>query len=211
MDIGIERGSTNSGSSEFRKTTRTIIFVLLLFCLFVFLIMARVQFKYGSKIVNPESLSPPNVALVFGAGLKARGVPGVVLQDRVISAIRLYQEGRVGRFIMSGDNSTANHNEVQAMKNFALDNGLPEEMMLFDHAGLSTYDSCKNIKEQFELNSVVLITQKYHLRRALYICNELGVDAVGVIAQNTGYGKQFKFTVREWGASFQAWFDLIIK
>lgn len=208
MDIGIEKGNTNSGPSEFRKTTRIIILVLLLFSLLVFLIMARVQFKYGSKIVDPESLTPPNVALVFGAGLKARGVPGVVLQDRVLSAIRLYQEGRVGRFIMSGDNSTANHNEVQAMKNFAMDNGLPEEIMLFDHAGLSTFDSCKNVKDQFGLTKVVLVTQKYHLRRALYICNESGLDAVGIVAQNTGYGKQFKFTVREWLASVQAWIDV---
>ncbi len=208
MDFGIEQGFVKN-KRNYKKSTKVIFFILLLFCLFAVLIILRVQYKYNDKIKRPEDLSPPNIGLVFGAGLKARGVPGVVLQDRVLTAIKLFQDGRVGMFVMSGDNSTAGHNEVQAMENFAIDNGLSREVLLFDHAGLSTLDSCQNIKDDFGLSEVVLITQKYHLHRALYICNEIGLNAVGISAQDTGYGSQWKFSVREWGASLQAWFKLL--
>jgi len=207
MDIGIEKGSKDS-SFEFQKTTKYIFLVIFVVGLFFLLVMMRVQFKYSDKIVQPQDLQSPNVGLVFGAGLKAKGVPGLVLEDRVITAVKLFQENKVGRFILSGDNSSAGHNEVQAMKNLAMDQGLSEDVLLFDHAGLSTYDSCFHLKNEFNLRKVVLITQKYHLRRALYICNELGIEASGVAAQNSGYRSQWRFTFRELGASIQAWLDI---
>jgi vancomycin permeability regulator SanA len=111
---------------------------------------------------------------------------------------------------MSGDNRNMNHNEVQAMKNFALDQGLPEDDIILDHAGRSTYDSCYRLKEIFNLQKIILVTQEYHLRRALYICNKMGIDALGVAAENRGYAKQAKYTGREIGASIQAWFDVNI-
>ena len=207
MDIGIEQAGT-SAKFHLKKTTKVVFFVLLFFCCVVFFIIFRVQYKYSDKIVSGDKLTPPNVALVFGSGLRAKGVPGKVLEDRISTAIKLYQDGRVGKFIMSGDNSTAGHNEVQAMKNFAIEQGVPEEILLFDHAGLSTYDSCLHVKEVFGLNEVIVITQKYHLRRALYICNEIGLDAVGVPAIDSGYSKQLKYTSREFLASVKSWFEL---
>ncbi|NQT50387.1 YdcF family protein [Candidatus Kuenenbacteria bacterium] len=205
MDIGIEKANPTSYKKGVPKFLKTIVIVFLLFCFIVFLIVIRVQFKYSDKIINDTDLTSPNVGLVFGAGLKAKGVPGAVLEDRILTAIKLYQDGRLGKFILAGDNSTAGHNEVQAMKNSALELGLNEDAILEDHAGLSTYDSCLHVKESFGLNKIVLITQKYHLRRALYICNELGIDARGIASENRGYSSQFKFTVREWLASVEAW------
>ena len=168
------------------------------------------QFKYSDKIVSPDELKTPSIGLVFGAGLKARGVPGGVLKDRIMTAIKLYQEGKVDKFIFSGDNSTAGHNEVQAMKNLALDNGLPENIVLLDHAGVSTYDSCYRLTKVFGLSKIVLITQRYHLRRALYICNELDIDASGVVAEDGDYVGKFGFFLREWPASLKAWVEVNI-
>ena len=106
---------------------------------------------------------------------------------------------------MSGDNSNTDHTEVEAMRQFALLQGLPEEAMILDYAGFSTYDSCERIKSNFGLNQVIIITQKYHLRRALYLCNELGVEASGVPARDRGYLKQMKYSLREFLASVYAW------
>ena len=209
MDIGIEKAS-NGQTSEFNKTTKALVVILIIVGVVFCSIILRVQFKYHDKILQPENLSSPNVGLVFGAGLKARGVPGAVLEDRILTAIKLYQNNQIGKFILSGDNSTANHNEVQAMKNTALEQGLTEDILLLDHAGTSTYDSCMRVKQEFGLNKIVLITQKYHLRRALYLCNELGLDAVGVVAENRGYSKQLKYTSREVLASIDAWLSINI-
>ncbi len=207
MDIGIERAVTNS-KKGFSRFGRRVIFIFLIFCFIVLLILWRVQFKYSYKIINGNDLTPPNIGLVFGAGLKAKGVPGAVLEDRILTAIKLYQDGKIGKFIFSGDNSTAGHNEVKAMKNLAIELGLPEDAILEDHAGLSTRESCLHVKENFGLSEIILITQKYHLRRALYTCNELGIDAEGVAAENRGYPNQWKYSLRELGASVAAWLKI---
>lgn len=209
MDIGIERASTIKRASlgKTGKRLLTFFFIILIIC---FLLILRVQMKYRDKIVTGDSLTPPNIGLVFGAGLKAKGQPGAVLEDRIITAIKLFQDGKVGKIIMSGDNRDVNHNEAQAMKNFALEQGLPEDAIILDHAGLNTYDSCYRVRKVFGLNKIVLITQKYHLTRALYICNELGIDALGVPAEDRGYSKQSKYSFREYLASLQAWFEVNI-
>ena len=209
MDIGIELASTKPKQKSSR-IFRRLFFVLLILCFIASLILYRVQFKYSDKIVSPDELKTPSIGLVFGAGLKARGVPGGVLKDRIMAAIKLYQEGKVDKFIFSGDNSTTGHNEVQAMKNLAIDNGLPENIVLLDHAGVSTYDSCYRLTKVFGLSKIVLITQRYHLRRALYICNELDIDASGVVAEDGDYVGKFGFFLREWPASLKAWVEVNI-
>ena len=209
MDIGIELASTKP-KRHFPRFFKRLFFVLLLLGFIVLLIILRVQFKYSNKIASADELKTQSVGLVFGAGLKAKGVPGGVLKDRIMTAIKLYQEGKVTKFIFSGDNSTAGHNEVQAMKNLAIDNGLPENIVLLDHAGVSTYDSCYRLTKVFGLSKIVLITQGYHLRRALYVCNELDIDAVGVAAQSGDYVGKFSFFLRELPASLKAWVEVNI-
>ena len=209
MDIGIELASVKP-KHNFPRLLRRLFFVLLILCFIASLILYRVQFKYSDKIVQGAELKTPNVGLVFGAGLAAKGVPGGVLKDRILTAIKLYQEGEVEKFIFSGDNSTAGHNEVQAMKNLALENGLPENVVLLDHAGVSTYDSCYRLTKVFGLSKIVLITQGYHLRRALYVCNELDIDAVGVVAQDGNYAGKWGFFLREMPASLKAWVEVNI-
>lgn len=210
MDIGIERAQTKQRSSLSTFSKRVLAFIIIVIIILT-LISLRVQTKYSDKILSAQQVEPPNIALVFGAGLKAKGVPGAVLEDRIRTAIQLYQDGRVGKILMSGDNSLVNHNEVQAMKNFALEQGLPEEALLLDHAGNSTLESCQRLQSEFNLPKIILVTQKYHLRRALYICNKLDIDAFGVAAEDRGYSKQWKFSFREYLASIETWFKLLFK
>lgn len=207
MDIGIEKAEFRTTHHSFRFL-KVCFIALLLLCFIALLIVFRVQTKYSDKITDGAELLPPNIALVLGAGLKAKGAPSDILEDRILTAIELYKNNKIGKFIMSGDNSSVNHNEVEAMKLFALANGLSEEAMITDYAGLSTFDSCEQVKNVFGLNKVIVITQRYHLRRALYLCNELGVEAVGVPARDRGYIKQFKYSFREFLASFQAWMQI---
>lgn len=206
MDIGIEKGSVSG--ETFTQSSKKILTVLLLVFIILLGLIVRVQTKYRNQIVSAENIDSPSVALVFGAGLKAKGQPGAVLEDRVRTAIKLYQEGRVGKFIMSGFVSDDGHDEVTAMKNFALEQGLPEDSILVDSKGTSTLESCLNVKEKFNLTKIILITQKYHLPRALYLCNESGIEAVGIKAEDRGYTKQFFYTWREYIASLEAWFRI---
>ncbi len=209
MDIGIEQIHTKKKIS-FSNATKWLL-LLLFICLIVFLsVLYSVQFKYNDRIVSIDQVEQPNIVMVFGAGLKAKGQPSAVLEDRILTAIQLYQDGRVGKIVMSGDNRNVNHNEVQAMHNFAIDQGLTEDNIILDHAGRSTYDSCYRLKEIFGLSKIVLVTQRYHLPRALYVCNELGIDAIGVAAEDRGYTKQVKYSSREMLASVQAWLDINI-
>ncbi len=204
MDLGIEKISPKR---EFKIAHWLKIFFLssLFFCLIFSIIILRVQTKYSDKIIQGGDLKELNVGLVFGSGLKTSTTPSDILEDRILTAIKLYQEGKVGKFIMSGDNQGVNHNEVSVMKSYAIEQGLPEDAILLDHAGKNTLASCQNVKEIFGLTKIVLVTQEYHLRRALYTCNELGIDAIGVPAQSRPYVKQLKYTVREYFASFNAW------
>ena len=208
MDIGIERGSQTNGTF-FSSSLKILTVILLVFIILIILII-RVQTKYRNEIVDSSEVSSPNVALVFGAGLKAKGQPGAVLEDRIKTAIKLFQEGKVGKFIMSGYVSDDGHDEVTAMKNFALQSGMPEDSILIDDQGLNTLQSCQNIKNKFNLTRIVLITQKYHLSRALYLCNESGISSVGVASENRGYSKQIIYTLREYMASIDAWLKINI-
>ncbi len=202
MDFGIEKGMDKP--SPYRK----IIWALMVVLLLMFIPIWRVQTKYADKILSDEELSEYQTAIVFGAGLKAKGQPGAVLEDRILTAIKLYQEGKAENILMSGDNESLNHNEVQAMKEYALNQGLPEEIILEDHGGGSTYLTCLRASENEEVGKAVLVTQEYHLKRALYLCNEIGLNADGVVAMDRGYSRQWRYTFREWGAVFLAWLKI---
>jgi vancomycin permeability regulator SanA len=204
MDLGIEKISSKR-EFKFSHWLRLLFFIILIFILFFSIIIIRVQTKYSAKIVQTSDLKELSVGLVFGAGLKTYTTPSDILEDRILTAIKLYQEGKVGKFIMSGDTQDSTHNESEVMKQFAIAQGLPEEAILLDHVGKNTLISCKNVRDVFGLNKIVLVTQAYHLRRALYSCNEEGIDAVGIAAQSRPYVNQLKYTIREYLASVNAW------
>ena len=141
------------------------------------------------RIFSAAAVPPRRVAIVFGAGLGRDGTPTPVLQDRVQTAANLYFDGKVKKLLMSGDNRFVEYNEPEAMRQFALSLGVPDEDIVLDYAGRRTYDTCYRARDIFRVDSVILVTQDFHLPRALYLCNMLGVDAVGVPADIQYYRK----------------------
>ncbi|MFL5735638.1 MAG: vancomycin high temperature exclusion protein [Chloroflexia bacterium] len=137
-----------------------------------------------------------HVALVFGAGLNAEGGPSAMLYDRVATAVDLYNTRKVDKLLMTGDNSVVTHNEVEAMRKTAVDLGVPDEDIVLDYAGFSTWDSCYRAREVFSLTDATLVTQRFHLPRALYTCKQLGIDSVGVASDRQPYPTSYN-EVRE--------------
>lgn len=135
-----------------------------------------------------QSPSAP-VAIVFGAGLSRDGQPSPVLRDRVATAAQLYFDGKVQKLLMSGDNRFLDYNEPGAMKRYALSLGIPEEDIVLDYAGRRTYDTCYRARYIFGVQQAILVTQQFHLPRAIFTCNNLGIEAVGVIADQRRYSQ----------------------
>jgi SanA protein len=157
-----------------------------------------------------EDAPTRRVAVVFGAGLWRDGRPTPVLRDRVATAASLYFAGKVEVLLMSGDNSRVNYNEPAAMRQFAIELGVPPEAITLDYAGRRTYDTCYRAREIFGLTDAILVTQSFHLPRALYTCNKLGVDAVGVPADRRDYRPfaLFFWNLREAPASLVALWEV---
>ena len=155
------------------------------------LLLPRFIFLLYSKprTFSAKEVPPRRVAIVFGAGLWRDGTPTPVLQDRVQTAANLYFDGRVEKLLMSGDNRFVNYNEPEAMRQYALSLGVPDEDIILDYAGRRTYDTCYRARDIFRVDSAILVTQGFHLPRALFLCNMLGVDGIGVPADLQYYRK----------------------
>lgn len=122
------------------------------------------------------------VGIVFGARVYSSGRLSPMLADRVATAVDLYHAGKIDVLLLSGDNSEAHYNEPAAMARYAEQAGVPREAIVLDYAGFRTYDSCYRARDIFQVSNAILITQDFHLSRALLTCRELGIDAVGVAA-----------------------------
>ncbi len=148
------------------------------------------------QIVSAEEINDSDdidCALVLGAGVR-NGEPSPMLADRLDTAISLYKSGTVHKLLMSGDHGQTDYDEVHVMRSYAMDKGVPSEDIFMDHAGFSTYESVYRARDVFAADSIVIVTQQYHLYRALYIANKLGVKAYGVSADLQEYIGQ---TIRE--------------
>ena len=155
-------------------------------------------------------LENTDCVLVLGAGVRD-GNPTPMLRDRLITGISLYKSGAAPKIIMSGDHGREDYDEVNVMKSYAVENGVPDSDVLMDHAGFSTYDSIYRAKAVFEADSIIIVTQKYHLYRALYIAERLGVNAVGVSADLDDYSGQLKRDLREIAARDKDFFSCLFK
>jgi SanA protein len=134
-----------------------------------------------------EAAPAKPVAIVFGAGLYRDGTPTPVLKDRIDAAAGLYFAGKVEKILMSGDNRYANYNEPGAMQAYAISLGVPQSDIVLDYAGRRTYDTCYRALKIFDVHEAVVVTQSFHLPRALYTCNALGMEAIGVAADIREY------------------------
>lgn len=120
-----------------------------------------------------------------------------MLSDRLTVGVELYEAGAAPKLLMSGDHGQADYDEVNAMKQFAIDRGVPSEDIFMDHAGFSTYESMYRAAEVFEAEKVIIVTQEYHLYRAIYIAEQLGLEAYGVASDLQSYVKQDYYDFRE--------------
>lgn len=153
-----------------------------------------------SRILSAEEaggLTDVDCILVLGAGVHADGSPSPMLLDRLETGTALCQEGAAPKLLMSGDHGRENYNEVQTMKDIAMLDGVPSEDIFMDHAGFSTYDSMYRARDIFRAKKVIIVTQKYHLYRAIYIAQSLGLDAYGVPADTQRYPGQAVRDLRE--------------
>lgn len=154
----------------------------------------------ASKILDVDEASEKkdvDCILVLGAGVRADGTPSKMLKDRLDKTIELYDSGVSETIIVSGDHRTKDYDEVNTMKNYLIDAGIPSECIFMDHGGLSTYDSMYRAKNIFSVKKAIIVTQKYHMYRAIYVAKSFGIDAYGVSAKEISYSGQTKRSIRE--------------
>ena len=160
-------------------------------------IITAEEFREGDHV--PERLQEldADCILVLGAGVREGGRPSLMLSDRLNTSIYLYESDVCDRMLMSGDHGRIEYDEVNVMKDIAVEAGIPSEHVFMDHAGFSTYDSLYRARYIFQAKRVIIVTQQYHLYRALYIARSLGIEAIGVAAPGENYYGQTYREVRE--------------
>ena len=164
----------------------------------------------GRTYTTPGEVPVRPVAIVFGAGVWPGGRLSDALADRMETAIDLYEAGTVNKLLLTGDNRFADYNEPAAMAAYARARGVPDADLVLDYAGRRTYDSCYRAGEIFGVERAVLVTQRFHLPRALFTCRQLGIDSVGVVADRHQYLRSPWYEVRELAATARAWLDLYL-
>ncbi len=172
-----------------------------------------VQVVGALNVHEVDDVPDRSVALVLGAGLRPGGKPSVYLTRRLDMARQLYEDGKVQAILVSGDNKFKEHDEPTAMFEWLVEAGVPAEHVVRDHAGFDTHDSCVRAHDVFGVRDAIVVTQDYHLPRAVFSCNAAGVDAVGVGVSSKSVARStaVKYRVREAGASAKAAWDALIK
>ena len=143
---------------------------------------AYVDLRYTDRVVSLASAPASPIVVVYGAGLTRGPSPSPILAERLDAALALYHAGKAEKLLLTGDNADRFHDETEAMRRYAIEHGVPPEDVLGDDGGLSTYDSTIRAKDVFGVDRALLVTQRFHLSRALYIANGVGIDAYGVAA-----------------------------
>lgn len=170
------------------------------------------EWRYRPLIYQPSNSPSKAVAIVFGAGLRQDGLPSNVLEDRVRVASELYHQGVVSQLLVSGSVRTTNYDEPKAMRDLAIELGVASDDILIDPNGSRTYNTCFNAKHLFKISEALLVSQEYHLPRALGICNALGIEAAGVASDLRSYNSRAMryWEMREIPASLVALWDTYI-
>lgn len=174
-----------------------------------FLVGVRWQFDPAIFTDVADTPSEP-VALVFGGGIYADGTLSPMLQDRVDTAVQLYRAGKVRKLLMSGDNRFLEYDEPGRMYDYAVVQGVPGKDIVRDYAGRRTYDTCYRASAIFGVQRAILVTQRYHLYRAMYTCDSLGLEVEGLAADRRPYGNEPYYWLRDAAATLAAWFDVTI-
>lgn len=196
---------------------KLVIGILALGILGVFLLLSINQYiKQSVKkdiltMNQAEDLKDVDCILVLGAGVREDGTPSLMLNERLELGIALYQSGASQKLLMSGDHGRKDYDEVNTMKGYALSQGITSEDVFMDHAGFSTYESIYRAKEIFQAKKIIIVSQEYHLYRALYIADKFGIEAYGVAAKGEEYQGQAYREFREILARNKDFFSVIFR
>ena len=200
-----------------KNMLKILIIIILILCALIGIMMLSINFyvvnKTKSKIVTEKQakeLENVDCILVLGAGIWG-DKPSPMLEDRLLQGITLYNNQTSSKIIMSGDHGKEEYDEVNVMKDFAIEKGVKSEDIFMDHAGFSTYDSVYRAKEIFKAQKIIIVTQKYHLHRALYVAEKLGIEAYGAASDPREYRGQVVRELREVLARDKDFFKCIIK
>ena len=187
-----------------KRTTLWIVLTLAALCVLgIGLLLAInpiVKSTTSDQILTAQEavqLEDVDCILVLGCKVHDSGTPSAMLHDRLTMGVELYELGAAPKLLMSGDHGRTDYDEVAAMKQFAVDEGIASEDVFMDHAGFSTYESVYRAKEIFQADKILIVTQEYHLYRALYIANRLGIEAYGVSSDYRAYSGQTMRDARE--------------
>lgn len=166
---------------------------------------------YADRFILPldkvGDLQTENI-LVLGAGVKPDGTPSDLLEDRLLTAVAAREAGCSDTLLLSGDHRTDDYNEVGAMERYVMAQGVAQEEILLDHAGLSTYESMSRAKQEFNTQSTLVVTQRYHLYRAIYLGRKMGMETYGVSANRRTYVAQSWYDLREAAARVKDFFKV---
>lgn len=195
-----------------KKSLKIIFFVILVIIILTIGINLIIYFSTKNSIITDKSEKLENIdcILILGAGIW-NNQPSPMLEDRLLEGISLYKKGISSKIIMSGDHGKVDYDEVNIMKKFAIEKGVNSEDIFMDHAGFSTYESIYRTQKIFQVKKIVIVTQQYHLYRALYIAKQFGIEAYGVASNPREYARQSIREVREWIARDKDFIKCIYK
>lgn len=181
-----------------KKIFKYILIVLIVIILVPVIINFYVILSTKNRIVSGDSelLTDIDYIVVLGAGIR-RGKPSPILEDRLKTGISLYNNDISNKILITGDHMNDDYDEVTVMKNYLLEHGIPEEDIITDNYGISTYDSIYRVKNVYKSNKVVIVSQRYHLYRALFLSDNLDLESYGVEADLRYYYGQWYREIRE--------------
>jgi len=172
---------------RFKQIAVCLVLTISLGCSAVIIINNNVESVGDAYILSADDVPKADAILVLGAYVFPSGTVSTMLNDRLTVGYELYEQGKAPKLLVSGDHGQKDYDEVNSMKNFLKDKGVPSENVFMDHAGFSTYESLYRARDIFEVKKVIIVTQEYHLKRAVFVARELGLDAYGVASDKREY------------------------
>ena len=197
---------------KFKKYFKKVILICVIGAGIIFVVNWYILKSTKSQIFyEQDKLSEKQTALLLGARVYSDGRLSHIMQDRAETAIEIYKMGKVDKILISGDHGTSEYDEVNTIKDYLLKKGVKSEDVFTDHAGFDTYDSVYRARDIFEVDSMIIVTQKFHLPRAVYIANSLGVESVGIVADKRRYVDKERNMIRESISRVKALLNVIFK
>ncbi len=195
--------------NKIKKISKWLLILSIIGALLVGFMNYRIFKASEGKIFTKEKNIPSAyTGIVLGAFVNKSGKPSWALRDRLDRALWLYRTGKIKRFLLSGDHGQAHYDEVNHMKRYLIRNKVPSSAIFLDHAGFDTYDSMTRANRVFQIDRAIIITQKFHLPRAIYIAQRKGIKAYGFVADQRKYRGSRWYAVREVLAKVKAYLEV---